>query len=51
MDAGLDTFLVFAGIAAAFGVGSIFANRMLGAKRRRSYLQAHDVRMRRGGRG
>ncbi len=39
MDAGLDTFLVFAGIAAAFGIGSIFANRTLGAKRRRSYLQ------------
>lgn len=39
MDAGLDTFLVFAAIAAAFGIGSIVANRMLGAKRRRSYLQ------------
>lgn len=33
-------FLVFAGIAVAFGVGSIMANRMLGARARRSYLQA-----------
>jgi NADH-quinone oxidoreductase subunit A len=39
MEAGIVTFLVFAGIATAFGVGSIFANRMLGAPARRSYLQ------------
>ncbi len=39
MDAGVTTFLVFAVVAAAFGVGSILANRSLGAKRRQSYLQ------------
>ncbi|MCI4329265.1 MAG: NADH-quinone oxidoreductase subunit A [Thermoplasmata archaeon] len=39
MAAGIDTFLVFCGIAAAFGIGSIVANRMLGAKARKSYLQ------------
>lgn len=39
MEAGLATFLVFAAIAAVFGVGSIIANRLLGAKARRSYLQ------------
>ena len=39
MGAGVDTFLVFAGIVAAFGIGSIVANRMLGAKARNSYLQ------------
>lgn len=39
MGAGLTTFLVFAGVATAFAVGSIVANRVLGAKRRRSYLQ------------
>jgi len=39
MEAGVTTFLVFAVIATAFGVGSIVANRTLGAKRRRSYLQ------------
>src|SRR5215469_4340060 len=39
MEAGIVTFLVFVGVAAAFGVGSIFANRSLGAKPRRSYLQ------------
>ena len=39
MDAGVTTFLVFALVAAIFGGGSLFANRMLGAKRRRSYLQ------------
>ena len=39
MDAGVTTFLVFALVAVAFGVGSIFMNRMLGARRRRSYLQ------------
>lgn len=40
MEPGIGTFLVFAGIATAFGGGSIFANRMLGAKRRKSYLQS-----------
>jgi len=39
MEAGLTTFLVFAGVAAVFGIGSIVANRMLGARPRRSYLQ------------
>ena len=39
MEAGVTTFLVFVVIATAFGVGSIVANRMLGAKRRKSYLQ------------
>ncbi|MCI4351177.1 MAG: NADH-quinone oxidoreductase subunit A [Thermoplasmata archaeon] len=39
MEAGVSTFLVFGGIAAVFGVGSIVANRVLGAKPRRSYLQ------------
>ena len=39
MEAGVLTFLAFAGIAAVFGVGSIVANRMLGAPLRRSYLQ------------
>jgi len=39
MEAGVVTFLVFAVIAAAFAVGSILANRQLGAKRRQSYLQ------------
>ncbi|HEV2316381.1 MAG TPA: NADH-quinone oxidoreductase subunit A [Thermoplasmata archaeon] len=33
-------FLVFAAIAVVFGVGSIVANRMLGARPRRAYLQA-----------
>src|SRR5579863_8813476 len=40
MDAGIVTFLVFGAVAGAFGIGSIVANRMLGAKPRRSYLQA-----------
>ena len=39
MEAGIDTFLVFAAIAAVFGVGSIIANRVMGARPRRSYLQ------------
>jgi NADH-quinone oxidoreductase subunit A len=39
MEGGLGTFLIFAAIAAAFGVGSILANRALGARARRSYLQ------------
>jgi NADH-quinone oxidoreductase subunit A len=40
MEAGVITFLTFAFIAVAFGVGSLIANRTLGAKRKRSYLQA-----------
>jgi NADH-quinone oxidoreductase subunit A len=39
VEAGVDTFLVFAVIAAIFGGGSLLANRMLGARARRSYLQ------------
>jgi NADH:ubiquinone oxidoreductase subunit 3 (subunit A) len=39
MESGVVTFLVFVGIAGAFGVGSILANRSLGARRRQSYLQ------------
>ncbi len=39
MDAGILTFLVFGAVAGAFGIGSIVANRMMGAKPRRSYLQ------------
>ena len=39
MDIGVITFLVFALVATAFGAGSIVANRTLGARRRRSYLQ------------
>ena len=39
MGAGLTTFLVFALIATAFGAGSLVANRLLGARRRSSYLQ------------
>ena len=39
MDAGITSFLVFGAIATAFGVGSIVANRTLGAKARQSYLQ------------
>lgn len=39
MEAGVTTFLVFAVIAGAFGVGSLIANQVLGAKRRKSYLQ------------
>jgi NADH-quinone oxidoreductase subunit A len=33
-------FLVFAVVAALFGVGSLVANRLLGAKPRRAYLQS-----------
>jgi NADH:ubiquinone oxidoreductase subunit 3 (subunit A) len=40
MGAGVTTFLVFALIATAFGIGSIIANRTFGAKRRRAYLQS-----------
>jgi NADH:ubiquinone oxidoreductase subunit 3 (subunit A) len=40
MQGGVSTFLVFVAIAAAFAIGSIVLNRALGAKRRRSYLQA-----------
>ncbi|MGA8710864.1 MAG: NADH-quinone oxidoreductase subunit A [Thermoplasmata archaeon] len=39
MEPGVTTFLVFAIIAGAFGVGSLIANQTLGAKRRNSYLQ------------
>ncbi len=39
MEPGVTTFLVFVVIAAAFGAGSLIANRVLGAKRRQSYLQ------------
>src|SRR5690348_18162720 len=39
MEAGLTTFLVFAGVAGVFGVGSIDANRVMGARSRPSYLQ------------
>jgi NADH:ubiquinone oxidoreductase subunit 3 (subunit A) len=39
MSAGITTFLAFAAVAVAFGAGSIIANRMLGARRRQSYLQ------------
>ncbi len=40
MQAGVTTFIVFAVVVVAFGVGSLVMNRLLGAKRRRSYLQA-----------
>ena len=39
MDTSVSTFLIFAAIVAVFGVGSILANRALGARARRSYLQ------------
>ena len=39
MGAGIGTFLIFAVVAAAFGIGSIIANRTLGAPARRWYLQ------------
>ena len=39
MGAGVTTFLAFALIAGAFGVGSLVANQVLGARRRQSYLQ------------
>ncbi|MFZ0892703.1 MAG: NADH-quinone oxidoreductase subunit A [Thermoplasmata archaeon] len=39
MDAGVTTFLVFALVAAIFGVGSITANHLLSARGRKSYLQ------------
>ena len=39
MDTSVSTFLIFAATVAAFGVGSILANRALGARARRSYLQ------------
>jgi NADH-quinone oxidoreductase subunit A len=39
MQAGVLTFLAFVGLAAVFGIGSLIANRMLGAKPRRAYLQ------------
>ncbi len=37
---GISSFLVFVIIATAFGGGSLLLNRILGARRRRSYLQA-----------
>ena len=40
MGAGVTTFVVFAIVALLFGVGSLWLNRVLGARRRRSYLQA-----------
>ncbi len=39
MGAGVTTFLAFVVVASAFGVGSVVANRVLGARRRQSYLQ------------
>jgi NADH-quinone oxidoreductase subunit A len=39
MGPGIGTFLVFALVATVFGVGSIVANRVIGARARRSYLQ------------
>jgi NADH:ubiquinone oxidoreductase subunit 3 (subunit A) len=39
VEAGVVTFLVFAVIVGAFAVGSLVANRILGARRRQSYLQ------------
>jgi NADH:ubiquinone oxidoreductase subunit 3 (subunit A) len=33
-------FLVFAAVAVVFGVGSVVANRIMGARPRRSYLQS-----------
>ncbi len=40
MPDGVVIFIVFAVIAGAFGVGSLWLNQILGAKRRKSYLQA-----------
>ncbi|HEV2428302.1 MAG TPA: NADH-quinone oxidoreductase subunit A [Thermoplasmata archaeon] len=39
MPADLETFLVFGGIAAAFAIGSLVLNSLLGAKARRAYLR------------
>ncbi len=39
MEAGTVTFLAFVAVASVFGGGSLYANRMLGARARRSYLQ------------
>ncbi len=39
MAADTETFLVFVAIAAVFGIGSLVANRLLGAKAHRSYLR------------
>jgi NADH:ubiquinone oxidoreductase subunit 3 (subunit A) len=39
-EAGVTTFIVFAVVAVLFGGVSLLLNRLLGAKRRRSYLQA-----------
>jgi NADH:ubiquinone oxidoreductase subunit 3 (subunit A) len=35
---GVTLLLAFIGVAAAFGIGSLIANRMMGAKPRRAYL-------------
>ena len=40
MDAAVATFLIFGAVAVVFGVGSLYANQVLGARSRRSYLQA-----------
>jgi len=39
MAADIGTFLIFVVIAAAFAVGSLAANKVIGAKGRRSYLR------------
>ena len=39
MPADIETFLVFGAIAAAFAVGSLWANQFLGARPRESYLR------------
>ena len=39
MPADIETFLVYGAIAAAFGIGSLIANRYIGAQPRQSYLQ------------
>ncbi len=38
MEAGVTTFLVFVFVAAVFGAVSLVLNRLLGAPRRRAYL-------------
>jgi NADH-quinone oxidoreductase subunit A len=40
VEAGVVTFLAFVFVAGVFGVVSLLLNRTLGAKRRRSYLEA-----------
>ena len=39
MESGVTTFIVFAIVATLFGTVSLVLNRMLGAKRRKSYLE------------